>query len=121
MTVSQVGFRLLRLLVEEGPVTPTELSRRTHIDPAVVTRQVQLLERDGLTTRTKSGEDGRVSSLAPTAQGRRTVQRMGKVLNRHMLLALESWKPEDIATLAGLLERLVDDLRAIPYPELPSG
>lgn len=120
-TISQQGFRLLRMVAERGPITPTELARLTDIDPAVVTRQSRLLESDGLVTRTRDdGGDGRVSSLAVTDHGKRTVLRMRKVLNRHMQLALRAWSDRDVEVLADLMDRLVSDLRAIPYPELPS-
>ena len=44
---------------------------------------------------------------------------MKKVLDRHMELALESWTNEDVELLADLMGRLIHDLRAMPYPELP--
>ncbi|HWE56379.1 MAG TPA: MarR family transcriptional regulator [Acidimicrobiales bacterium] len=116
--VSQQGFRLLRLIVESGPITPTQLARRSDMDPAVVTRQSRLLEGDGLIERQRDGADGRLSSLSATPDGRRTVTRMGKVLNRHMQLALDDWPPEDVESLALLMGRLVDDLRSIPYPDI---
>ena len=120
-SVSQQGFRLLRTLVERGRLNPTELARLTDMDPAVVTRQSRLLEADGLITRTRDEADARLSSLSATAQGDRTVQRMRKVLNGHMHLALTTWDERDIESLATLMERLVADMRAIPYPELPPG
>ncbi len=119
--VSQQGFRLLRMVVEAGEITPTELGRRTDMDPAVVTRQTRLLEAEGLIRRAAHSRDGRFSSLSATEAGVETVERMRKVLNRHMQLALETWDASDVEALADLMARLVDDLRAIPYPELPPG
>ena len=107
------------MVVELGSVNPAELARITEIDPAVVTRQSQLLEADGLITRARNESDGRQSTLTATDDGRKTVQRMRKVLNRHMQLALKTWSDEDIEVLADLMDRLVSDLRAIPYPDLP--
>lgn len=117
--MSQQGFRLLRMIVESGPVTPTELARRTQMDPAVVTRQSRTLEEDGMITRGRDDADGRLSSLTATDLGRRTVERMRRVLNQHMQLALEGWEDADVTHLADLLERLENDLRSIPYPDLP--
>ena len=117
--VSQQGFRLLRMVAEDGPITPTELARRTQIDPAVVTRQSRTLEDDGFITRSRDESDGRINTLLVTEMGRQTVQRMRRVLNRHMDLALEDWDDGDLTQLADLLERLAADLRAIPYPDLP--
>jgi DNA-binding MarR family transcriptional regulator len=118
-SVSQQGFRLLRVMTETGRITPTELARRADMDPAVVTRQIRLLEDERFVARSRDGRDGRLSTLSVTPLGEQTVERMRSVLNRHMQLALESWDEADVATLAGLVERLVDDLRGIPYPDLP--
>ncbi|MDA8044521.1 MAG: MarR family transcriptional regulator [Actinomycetota bacterium] len=118
--ISQQGFRLLRVIDETGPITPTELARLTRIDPAVVTRQCRTLADDGLISRARDEADGRLSTLAATDLGHQTVQRMRLVLNQHMQVALERWGESDVATLANLLERLEADLRAIPYPDLPT-
>jgi DNA-binding MarR family transcriptional regulator len=106
-------------MVDAGRITPTDLARRTDMDPAVVTRQVRQLEADGLIRRTRGSTDGRLSSLTPTEEGRDAVCRMRGVLNRHMHLALAGWKQSEVDLLADLMSRLVADLRAIPFPELP--
>lgn len=116
--VSQQGFRLLRMIVDAGPITPTELARHTEMDPAVVTRQVRQLEAEALVERTRDEADGRLTTLSATQKGRDTVRRMRRVLNRHMRLALENWDATEVDLLADLMSRLVADLRAIPYPEL---
>lgn len=116
--LSQQGFRLLRRIVERGATSPGELARLSDIDPSVVTRQLRQLALDGYIERTATPGDRRVSTVRPTEQGRAAVVRMRGVLSGHMRLALRSWPAADIETLAGLLGRLVDDLRAVPYPEM---
>jgi DNA-binding MarR family transcriptional regulator len=117
--LSRQGFLLLRNIAEAGRITPTELARRTGIDPAVITRQTRQLAAEGLIIRRRDETDGRSSTLAPTGSGTRALRRMKRVLDRHMEIALESWTHEDVELLANLMRRLVHDLRAMPYPELP--
>ena len=119
VSLSQQGYRLLEIVVESGPITPTELAGRTGIDPAVITRQARQLEAAGLISRHRDEADGRSSTLAPTGSGTRALRRMKKVLDRHMERALERWNDEDVVLLADMMGRLVHDLRAIPYPEVP--
>ena len=119
VSLSRQGYRLLQIVVETGPITPTELAGRTGIDPAVITRQTRQLEAEGLISRHRGDTDGRSSTLMPTGSGTRALRRMKKVLDRHMELALENWNDGDVELLANLMGRLVHDLRAIPYPELP--
>jgi DNA-binding MarR family transcriptional regulator len=106
------------MVVEAGQITPTELARRADMDPAVVTRQTRLLEAGGHLTRTRNGGDGRLSTVAATELGCSTVERMRTVLNQHLQLALGQWADQDVEALAGLMARLDNDLRAIPYPDL---
>lgn len=121
VSLSQQGYRLLRIVVESGPITPTELARRTGIDPAVITRKTRQLEAERLISRCRDETDGRSSTLSATGSGTRALKRMKKVLDRHMEIALESWNNEDVELLADLMGRLVRDLRVIPYPDLPPG
>jgi DNA-binding MarR family transcriptional regulator len=118
LDLSQQGFRLLRRVVEYGAVSPGELARLSDVDPAVVTRQLHQLESDGHIERRATPGDRRVSTVRPTIRGRAAVERMRGVLSHHMRLALADWPPGDVEVLAGLLGRLVEDLRAVPYPGL---
>jgi DNA-binding MarR family transcriptional regulator len=118
MELSQQGFRLLRRVVDRDEVSAGELARLTDIDPAVVTRQLRQLAEAGHVERGADPADRRVSVVRATAQGREAVRRMRGVLSGHMRLALAGWSQDDVGALAGLLGRLVEDLRAVPYPEL---
>ena len=113
--VSQPGYVLLRRIAEDGPLSLGELARLTHMDPAAAGRQVRQLEADGLVERRAGKADARVTEVRTTARGREVRRRLSKVLGRHLEDALVDWSPDDLATLAGLLNRLVDDLRAAHY------
>ena len=115
VVISQPGFVLLRRIQEEGPLSLGELARRTDMDPAATGRQIRQLEHEGLVTRGPSAADGRVTVVRVTPRGRAVRGRVSAVRDQHMEDVLDTWSATDRATLARLLERLVDDLRSVHY------
>ena len=69
---------------------------------------------DASVSRSTRPDDGRVALLALTADGRALAERIRAVGVRHLREALEGWSATDQRRLAGLMRRLVDDLRATP-------
>lgn len=113
--ISQPGFVLLRRLQEDGPLSLGELARVTDMDPAATGRQIRQLEDDGLVARTTSPDDRRVTLVRVTTRGADVRRRLAEVGGRHMEDVLGSWSSRDRVALARLLNRLVDDLRAVHY------
>ena len=115
VSLSQPGYTLLRRVDEQGPTPLGDLARSTHMDPAVVSRQIRQLEDDGLVRRLADARDGRVTLIEVTPRGRAVRERVSDVLERHISDALDRWTPDDRRRLGELLGRLVDDLRAVRY------
>src|SRR4051812_29299576 len=69
--VSPPGLVLLQRLVEDGPLSVSDLSARADMDLGATSRQVKVLEADGLVDRRSRAGDGRVTELLATAAGRR--------------------------------------------------
>ncbi len=113
--ISQPGYLLLRRLQEDGPLTMGELARITQMDPAAAGRQVRQLEEEGLATRAKGEEDGRVVVVMVTPRGAAVRQRLSAVGELHMSDVLQDWPRTDRAQLAELLPRFVEGLRGIPF------
>jgi len=113
--ISPPGLTLLRRIQEEGPLALGELARRTEMDPAATGRQIRQLEEAGFVRRGPSPDDGRVTEVRVTPAGREARRRIGEVVGSHMEGVLGAWSPDDRAALAGLLTRLVDDLRSEHY------
>ena len=113
--ISQPGYLLLRRLQEDGPLTMGELARITQMDPAAAGRQVRQLEEEGLATRAKGEEDGRVVVVMVTPRGAAVRQRLDAVGELHMSDVLQDWPRTDRAQLAELLPRFVEGLRGIPF------
>ena len=113
--ITQQGYLLLRRLQEDGDLPMGELARITQMDPAATGRQVRQLEEDGLVTRTKGADDGRVVVVKVTARGAAVRQRLSTVGEDHMSDVLADWPLEDRTQLASLLPRFVVGLRGVPF------
>jgi DNA-binding MarR family transcriptional regulator len=113
--LSQPGFSLLGRVAEAGPLSLGDLARATHMDPALASRQVRLLEEQGFVRRVAHDGDRRITLVDITPRGRDARRRMDEVRTRHMWDALAAWSPADREQLGALLDRFVDDLRAVRY------
>lgn len=98
------AFRILWLLVEQGPLTQRELSEQLQLERSTVTRQVAAaLERGLLERHDSAGRGGRV--LRPTAAGEEAYRHDGALRATRLSTALADLGPDRA-------QRLVADLRA---------
>ena len=118
--VTQQGMTLLRSLLRDGAQPVAALAASAAMDLGAVSRQVRLLERAGAVRRSGVPDDGRVTLLELTADGRRMAERIHAVGVRHLEEALQDWSDEDERTLARLMQRLVDDLVRTPVRPDPT-
>jgi DNA-binding MarR family transcriptional regulator len=112
--VTRAGYAVLRSIDEAGELSLGELARQCSMDPAAAGRQVKALEDDGLVER-EPGEDARVTVVRLTDRGRDVYERIVAVRNAHMTDVLSAWTAADREALARLVDRLVDDLKAVPF------
>jgi DNA-binding MarR family transcriptional regulator len=118
VSLSPQALRVLERAVEAGRTTPGQLADRLDLDPAVVTRLLRQLEDSGLVTRTRSSEDGRVSTVEATGEGIDAFGRVREVIWDQVRRTLAGWPHKDVASLAELLGRLVSDVQKEPYRPL---
>src|SRR5579875_95275 len=118
VSLSPQALRVLERTGEAGTTTPGQLAHRLDLDPAVVTRLLRQLEDSGLVTRTRSPEDGRVSTVEATPSGQEAFGRVREVIWDQVRRALAGWPRQDVAELAELLGRLVTDVQKEPYRPL---
>jgi DNA-binding MarR family transcriptional regulator len=112
--VTRAGYAILRCLDDGGELSQGELARLCSMDPGAASRQVRQLEDAGLVERA-GADDGRVVVLRATARGRDVYRRIVAVRTGHMTEVLSGWSATDRAALARLVDRLVDDLKAVPF------
>jgi DNA-binding MarR family transcriptional regulator len=82
--------KILRLLLENGPMKMSQLASELQLDPKRMTRLVDLLEDSGLVERQVEAGDRRAKLVRLTARGR------------------ERWQPINEG-FAGIVEGLLDD------------
>lgn len=101
-------WRILYVLNKIGPCAQKDISRRTFIDPAAMSRILKEFEQEGLIRRSRSDEDGRRVVAALTPRGKSTVRRLRKARGAFLQSALDGFSASEIETLQELLQRVHD-------------
>lgn len=95
--------------VAHGPLRVSALAERIFSDISTVSRQVGALESHGLVTRQPDPDDRRASLVVLTDEGGAFIREL--VARRDAVVArvVADWSERDVATLAQLIGRLVED------------
>lgn len=99
----------LSVIVFAGPITIGDLAAAEQVSPPTISRLVKELELEGLVTRERDRDDGRVQLVLATARGRRTLEagRRRRVARLAADLArLPAAERRLLARAAGVLEKL---------------
>ena len=115
VALPQQAMNVLRALGDSEPIPVGDLARSARMDTGAVSRQVRVLEEEGLVERQASPQHGSIVLVVATPSGRKLASRFEKVRNAQLTRALADWTDEERITLGELLVRLVDDLQATPY------
>ena len=104
----------LSVVVFGGPLTLGELANAEQVRPPTMTRLVSGLEAEGLVTREPDAEDGRLTRIRATAQGRSLLMK-GRARRVAALTAevraLARQDREAVARAVTILEGVIDRLR----------
>ena len=109
------AMNVLRALGDRDALPVGDLARAAHMDTGAVSRQVRVLEAEGLVDRRTSPQHRSIVLVEATAEGRDAAHRFERVRNAQLTRALAEWTDEERAQLGALLLRLVDDLTSTPY------
>lgn len=104
---SVVAWALVSRLAELGPLTQRELADASAQHPAGVSRQLDELERKGLTARGTDPTDRRRRRVELTAAGHHWHRQLRPVVDRATAPVLAVLRPADRRVLTGLLRRVV--------------
>jgi DNA-binding MarR family transcriptional regulator len=113
--VTRAGYAVLRCLDEANESTLSEVADACSMDIATASRQVKVLVADGFVDRQASPDDGRATVLRLTPAGRTVYRRIVAVREAYMADVLRRWSAADRTTLTKLVDRLVDDLKDVPF------
>lgn len=80
--VTEQQWRVLRVLVEAGPMDPTDIADKSCLLLPSLTRIMKYLEENGLATRTRHKTDGRRFVVEITSKGRALIDDNAQTSNR---------------------------------------
>ena len=112
LSLSDTNLGVLRLVQRQGPVAVSEVARRLEVDLSNASRQLRVLEDQGLVTRAADPDDRRVARVAVTVAGKRVLDRARAIALNDYAVALDDWSARDRAQLATLLDRFRTSLLA---------
>jgi DNA-binding MarR family transcriptional regulator len=107
---SLAGYSMLTQIEAAPGTRATDLAVLFGLDKSTVSRQLNDLETAGLIRREgeRPGRRGQVLALSPA--GRRRLEVEAGKARRHFDERLSGWNARDIAALADMIDRFVDDL-----------
>ncbi|RDJ98630.1 MFS transporter [Paraburkholderia lacunae] len=107
ITSQQLG--ILLGLADDSAKSPVALARLLSVDPALMTRMLDKLEKRGLLQRSRSCEDRRVVDLALTDGGRETAFRGAHIVAAVLNRRLASFTKLEFEALRRLLGKLLGE------------
>ena len=108
--LDRAGYLAMRVLEGLGPASTNALAQALHLDASTVTRQIAPLERGGLIERCPDPADGRSSTIALTAEGRRAMCGVEAERRRCIEELVSDWDSAEQDGLAASLTRLNSSL-----------
>jgi len=103
--IEWASFALLAHLVTGGPRRSSALAELVFTDPSTVSRQVAQLVKDGYVERRADPDDGRVSVLAATDEGKAFFQTRVQGRNAAIAHVIADWPAEERQKFAELFAR----------------
>jgi DNA-binding MarR family transcriptional regulator len=111
-TIDPGAFWLLKSLLGDDPVRPTDLAASMGLDTSTVSRHLAQLHRAGLVERSVDPDDRRAQRVELSAAGRAEVD--AALASRRTLLerSLSDWSDEDVEVLHRLITRMLVSLES---------
>jgi DNA-binding MarR family transcriptional regulator len=110
-------YTLLPLIARSGGTRVSDLASDLRVEVPTVSRQLQVLERQGLIERSSVAEDRRVALISLTDAGRAMYTSIHESWVDTIDTVLKGWSPDDVHALADLFLRFATDLYEFAQPE----
>ena len=108
--VKPTDLRILVMLGAFQPISVNEVSRRTHIDKAWISRSLSGLLRRRLITRTAHPSDSRASSLSLTKKGETLLREIAPVAQEYQRQLLQGQRARDVERVLDLLSARAEEM-----------
>ena len=106
--LSDQQWRVLRVLGEHGVVETGRVAREAFILGPSLTGVLTRMERDGLIRRARDAADQRRTVVAPSAKGRKLVQKLSHSIEAHYAFMESSLGKNKLAQLYALLDDVIE-------------
>jgi DNA-binding MarR family transcriptional regulator len=114
LSLSQQSTQVLTAMTAT-PRPIADVASAANMDVGAVSRQLKILEDEGLARRAASPSHGRIILVRWTPKGQRLSEHVRQVRSRHLVTTLSTWTPEERRQLGELLTRLANDLQNTPF------
>src|SRR5215469_5343400 len=108
--VKPTDLRILVMLGAFQPISVNEVSRRTHIDKAWISRSLGGLLRRKLITRTAHPSDSRASLLSLTNKGEELLREIAPVAEEYQRQLLQGQRLRDVERVLDLLSARAEEI-----------
>jgi DNA-binding MarR family transcriptional regulator len=103
-------LRILIILGAHQPISVNEVSRRTHIDKAWISRSLRSLLRRKLIKRTPHPADSRASALSLTRKGEALLREIAPVAQEYQRQLLQGQRRRDVERVLDLLAARAEEM-----------
>ena len=108
--VKPTDLRILVILGAYQPISVNEVSRRTHIDKAWISRSLKTLMRRKLITKIAHPSDNRASLLSLTKQGEALLREIAPVAQEYQRQLLQGQRARDVERMLDLLSSRAEEM-----------
>lgn len=108
--VKPTDLRILIILGAHQPISVNEVSRRTHVDKAWISRSLGALLRRKLIKKTAHPADSRASSLSLTKKGEALLRQIAPVAEEYQRELLQGQRKSDVVRVLDLLAQRAEEM-----------
>jgi DNA-binding MarR family transcriptional regulator len=108
--VKPTDLRILIILGAHQPISVNEVSRRTHVDKAWISRSLGALSRRKLIKKTAHPADSRASSLSLTKKGETLLRQIAPVAEQYQRELLRGQSKSEVERVLDLLAERAEEM-----------
>jgi DNA-binding MarR family transcriptional regulator len=108
---------LLQVIGDHAGIRPSEIADLQQVHPSLVTRQVRELEESGFVTVAADPADGRSCLVTLLPAGSEELRHLVEFGLKRFALFVEDWDPDEVRTLARLLDKLRSSMGTVSARE----
>ncbi|HEY6905273.1 MAG TPA: MarR family winged helix-turn-helix transcriptional regulator [Candidatus Acidoferrales bacterium] len=108
--LKNTDLRILAMLGAYQPISVNEISRKTHIDKAWISRSSRSLLRRKLITKSAHPADSRAWSLALTKKGEALLRKIAPVAQEYQRQLLQGQRSRDVERVLDLLKARAEEM-----------